>query len=103
MSEIKVTIAPKVTTSTVLKTGATGLPGAVGATGASTWDAVTGKPSTFTPSAHIHAIADTTGLQTALDGKQASGSYAPASDISPTAITGTAATKAQAIAFAIAL
>jgi len=140
MSEIKVTIAPKVTTSTVLKTGSTGLPGAAGANGtngtngaagaqgikgdtgavgatgatgsqgiqgatgpqgpagangASTWDAVTGKPSTFTPSAHIHAIADTTGLQTALDGKQASGSYAPASGISPTAITGTAVVTAD--------
>jgi hypothetical protein len=28
-----------------------------------------------TPTAHTHAIADVTGLQTALDGKQASGSY----------------------------
>lgn len=36
------------------------------------------------------AIANISGLQTALDGKQASGSYAPASDISPSAITGTA-------------
>ena len=33
MSEIKVTITPKVKTSTVLKTGATGLPGAAGSTG----------------------------------------------------------------------
>jgi microcystin-dependent protein len=65
-------------------------------------------------SIHQHAIADTTGLQTALDGKaaashnhddryytesemntllagkQASGSYAPASGIAPSAITGTA-------------
>lgn len=31
-----------------------------------------------TPTAHSHAIADVTGLQTALDGKQASGSYAAA-------------------------
>jgi len=93
MSEIKVTIAPKVTTSTVLKTGATGLPGAAGATGsqgvkgdtgltgatgsqgiqgatgpqgpagangASTWDDVTGKPSTFTPSAHTHPLSELT-------------------------------------------
>ncbi len=150
MSEIKVTIAPKVTTSTVLKTGATGLPGAAGATGpqgiqgikgdtgttgatgpqgstgpqgikgdtgltgatgsqgvqgatgatgpqgsagaagASTWDAVTGKPSTFAPSAHTHAVGDVTGLQTALDGKQVAGSYAPSSGIAPSAITGTA-------------
>lgn len=34
------------------------------------------KPSTFPPSAHPHAIADVTGLQTALDGKQPSGDYA---------------------------
>ena len=31
------------------------------------WNDVTGKPATFTPSAHIHAIADVTGLQAALD------------------------------------
>jgi hypothetical protein len=31
------------------------------------WDDVTGKPSTFAPSAHTHAIADVTGLQAALD------------------------------------
>ena len=31
---------------------------------------------TAAPTAHNHAISDTTGLQTALDGKQASGSYA---------------------------
>ena len=41
-----------------------------------TWSGLAGKPSTFAPSAHSHVIADTTGLQTALDGKQASGSYA---------------------------
>lgn len=35
------------------------------------WAAVTGKPTTFTPAAHTHAIADVTGLQDALDGKQA--------------------------------
>jgi hypothetical protein len=32
-----------------------------------------------TPTAHSHAISDVTGLQTALDGKQASGSYAASS------------------------
>lgn len=41
-----------------------------------TWDSLTGKPSTFTPSAHFHAISEVTDLQTTLDGKQASGSYA---------------------------
>ena len=36
---------------------------------------LTGVPSTFAPSAHQHALADVTGLQAALDGKQASGTY----------------------------
>lgn len=46
--------------------------------GSPSWSSVTGKPSTFPPEAHSHVIADTTGLQTALDGKQAAGSYAAA-------------------------
>lgn len=33
------------------------------------WSSITGKPSTFTPSTHSHAIADVTSLQTSLDGK----------------------------------
>jgi hypothetical protein len=43
-----------------------------------------------TPTSHTHTIANVTNLQTALDGKQASGSYAPATGIAPSAITGTA-------------
>jgi hypothetical protein len=39
---------------------------------------------------HTHTIANVTGLQAALDGKQAAGSYAPATGIAPSAITGTA-------------
>jgi hypothetical protein len=39
---------------------------------------LTGIPASFTPSAHVHTIANVTGLQTALDGKQAAGSYAAA-------------------------
>lgn len=39
------------------------------------WGNVSGKPSTFPPSSHSHVIADVTGLQSALDGKQAAGSY----------------------------
>lgn len=35
------------------------------------WVDIVGKPSTFPPSSHTHAISDTTGLQTALDGKAA--------------------------------
>jgi hypothetical protein len=37
---------------------------------------LTGVPSTFAPAAHQHAVSDVTGLQTALDAKQAAGSYA---------------------------
>ena len=37
---------------------------------------LTHVPSTFAPSSHTHAVADVSGLQTALDGKQAAGSYA---------------------------
>ena len=35
------------------------------------WGDVTNKPTTFSPSAHQHAIADVTSLQTSLDGKAA--------------------------------
>lgn len=41
-----------------------------GGGGAVAWDAVTSKPTTFPPATHGHVIADTTGLQAALDGKQ---------------------------------
>jgi hypothetical protein len=53
--------------------------GIVDAAEAVPWTGITGKPSTFTPSAHNHVIGDVTGLQTALDGKQVAGSYAAAS------------------------
>lgn len=33
------------------------------------WEAITGKPDTFTPSLHTHAISDITNLQTELDDK----------------------------------
>ena len=36
------------------------------------WGNVSGKPSTFTPSSHSHAISDITNLQSTLDGKAAS-------------------------------
>lgn len=39
------------------------------------WSGVTGKPSSFTPNAHGHNISEVSGLQDALDSKQASGSY----------------------------
>lgn len=37
--------------------------------GSVAWGNITGKPSTFTPSDHVHEISDVNGLQTALDGK----------------------------------
>jgi len=49
-----------------VRIGARGRPGA---DGSSAWADITGKPSTFPPSSHTHVIADTTGLQSALDGK----------------------------------
>lgn len=40
------------------------------------WSALVGKPSTFPPSAHVHVIADITGLQAALDSKLVTVSWA---------------------------
>lgn len=40
------------------------------------WSNLNGKPSSFPPSSHGHAIAEVTGLQNALDGKQPAGNYA---------------------------
>jgi hypothetical protein len=48
----------------------------VHAVGSITYSSLSGIPSTFAPSAHAHAVSDVAGLQTALDGKQASGNYA---------------------------
>ena len=42
------------------------------------WSTLTGKPATFPPSSHTHPISEVAGLQTALNSKQAAGSYAPA-------------------------
>lgn len=43
----------------------------VGTAASVPWTGVTGKPDSFTPSAHTHAISDVTSLQTILDGKAA--------------------------------
>lgn len=56
-------------------TNADGKVNAADAADAVPWAGVTGKPATFAPSTHAHAITEVTGLQVALDGKQASGSY----------------------------
>lgn len=50
-------------------------PGGGGSGGDVSWDDVLDKPVTFPPAAHTHVINDVTGLQSALDGKQAAGSY----------------------------
>lgn len=62
--------------------------GPAGAAGATTWDGITDKPATFAPSAHAAshgsagadplsvAVSQVSGLQAALDAKQASGAYA---------------------------
>lgn len=47
-----------------------------GGGGSSSWTSITGKPTTFPPETP-QAISHITGLQTALDGKQAAGSYQP--------------------------
>lgn len=47
-------------------------------TGSLSWEDLGGVPAEFPPAAHTHTIANVTGLQTALNGKQAAGSYAAA-------------------------
>ena len=42
------------------------------------WNTLTGKPASFPPSSHTHPISEVAGLQTALNSKQPSGSYASA-------------------------
>lgn len=76
---------------TVAAAGSTITITVAGGGGSLAWADITGKPASFTPSAHASshatggsdplalAIGQITGLQTALDGKQASGSYAAAS------------------------
>ena len=57
------------------------LGGGGGGGGVSSWNDLTDKPSTFPPSTHTHALADTTGLETALDGKAATSHTHAATDI----------------------
>jgi len=60
--------------------GPQGPAGATGPAGTTSWSGITDVPSTFPPSAHTHTISDVSGLQTALDGKQATGSYVLTTD-----------------------
>ena len=47
-----------------------------------TWDAISGKPSTFAPSSHTHAQADVDGLSAALAGKSDTGHGHAVADVS---------------------
>ena len=60
------------------------------------WAGVTGKPSTFAPAAHSHAISQVSGLQAAIDGKAALAS--PAFTGTPSAPTATSGTNTTQIA-----
>ncbi len=66
--------------------------GRTGAVTASTndysWTQIASKPSTFPPDAHGHIIGDTTGLQTALDGKQATLGFTPENSANKNAASG---------------
>lgn len=68
--------------------------GTTGTGGSVAWNDVTGKPATFTPSAHTHPIADVTNLQTSLDAKAASVHGHAIGDVSglQTALDGKSAT-----------
>ena len=71
------------------------------------WDEITSKPTTFAPSAHGHSVADVSGLQTALDGKQPTTTF---KTVNGQAVTGTGnivtaqsfATDAEALAYSTA-
>jgi hypothetical protein len=64
------------------------------------WTGITGKPTSFTPSAHSHAIVDITGLQGALDAKSplASPTFT-GTPTTPTAASGTNTTQIASTAF----
>jgi hypothetical protein len=59
----------------------------LGGGGVSSWNDLTDKPSIFPPATHTHAIADTTGLQTALDGKAATSHTHPLSALTQSSAT----------------
>lgn len=64
------------------------------------WTGVTGKPTSFAPSAHTHALADVTGLQAVLDAKAALASPAlTGTPTAPTAAAGTNSTQLATTAF----
>lgn len=60
-----------------------------GGGGSVAWTSITGKPSTFAPSAHSHVISDVTGLSTALGLKADASALAAKADLASPALTGT--------------
>jgi ferric-dicitrate binding protein FerR (iron transport regulator) len=70
---------------------------------AAPWAGITGKPTSFPPAAHSHAISQVTGLQTALDAKAPLASPAlTGTPTAPTAVTGTNTTQVATTAFVAA-
>ena len=57
-----------------------------------TWGNLAGVPTSFTPATHTHIISQITGLQAALDSKQATGAYLVAADLTWANISGKPAT-----------
>lgn len=73
---------------------------AAGVADAVPWTGITGKPATFAPSAHSHAISDVSGLQTALDAKAPLANPAfSGSPTTPTALAGTNTIQIASTAF----
>lgn len=67
---------------------------------AAPWTGITGKPATFTPSAHAHPVSEITGLQSALDAKAPLASPAlTGTPTAPTAAAGTNTTQLATTAF----
>jgi len=70
---------------------------------AAPWTGITGKPTTFAPSAHAHPISEVTGLQAALDASAPLASPAlTGTPTAPTAIPGTNTTQLATTAFVAA-
>jgi hypothetical protein len=67
------------------------------------WTGITGKPSSFTPAAHMHATSEVTGLDAALSAKASLASPAlTGTPTAPTASAGTSSTQLATTAFVAA-
>lgn len=71
----------------------TSIKGATGTAGSSAWGDIVDKPTAFPAETHGHAIADVSGLQDALDGKQPAGNYATETALSDVKETADSAVK----------